>query len=81
MTKITRLLIMKVTTLCIALLYPYRTHTFAQIFIKCSRINYVSKSNCKNSMLCSCNLRVWRARARARVCVCVCVCVCQYQLR
>jgi len=27
------------------------THTFAQIFIKCSRINYVFKSNCKNSML------------------------------
>jgi len=36
---------------CIALLYRYRTHTFTQIFIECSRINYVFKSNCKNSML------------------------------
>jgi len=41
----------KNNTLCIALLYRYRTHTFAQIFIECSRINYVSKSNCKNPML------------------------------
>jgi len=51
-TRITRLSIMKVTrTTRFVLLYRYRTHTFAQIFIECSRINYVSKSNCKNSML------------------------------
>jgi len=44
----------KDNTLCIVLLYRYQTHIFAQIFIECSRINYVSnksKSNCKNSML------------------------------
>jgi len=34
----------KDNTLCIALLYQYRTHTFAQIFIECSRINYVSNA-------------------------------------
>jgi len=42
------------TTFCIVLLYRYRTHTIAQIFIECSRINYVSKSNCKNSILFIC---------------------------
>jgi len=41
----------KDNTLCIALLYRYRTHTFTQIFIE-SRINYVS--NCKNFMLFVC---------------------------
>jgi len=33
------------------LYYTDIAHTFAQIFVECSRIIYMSKSNCKNSML------------------------------
>jgi len=33
------------------LLYRYRAHTFAQIFIEYSRISYVSKSNCNKCCL------------------------------
>jgi len=53
MTRITRLSIMKVTrtTRFVLLYYIDIAHTFVQIFIECSRINYMSKSNCKNSML------------------------------
>jgi len=50
------LLIIKVTrTTCYVLLYYTNiAHTFAHIFVECFCINYVSKSNCKNSMLFVC---------------------------
>jgi len=37
-----------------ALPHLYRTHTFAKIFVYCFRLNYVSKSNSKNSMIFVC---------------------------